>query len=107
MVRETGCQCCRSREIPALVVELFATAKNHFVDFGLDARVTLTQFRKESGYQGNRSQDMQAAGGLPPCPRGTQSVINKNFVEGHRSERNQSQDANADNARNVRKGKWT
>jgi len=101
MVRETGCQGSRSRQVPALIVELFAAAENHFVDFRLDARVPLTQFCKESCHQRNRSQDMQAAGRFPSRPRGTEGVIDKNFVEGHRSGRNQSQDANADNAVNA------
>jgi hypothetical protein len=44
---------------------------------------------------------MQAAGWLPSCPRGTQSVIYKNFVEGHRSGKKPITVGNAVNAINA------
>jgi hypothetical protein len=58
MVGVPGRQHGRSRQIAPLIIELFATAKNDFVDFPLNAGVSLTEFSEERCHQGHRRQNM-------------------------------------------------
>jgi hypothetical protein len=58
MMGITGRKHGRSRQIAPLVIELLTTAKNDFVDFPLNAGISLTEFSEERGHQGYRRQNM-------------------------------------------------